>query len=196
MAEVRAIFFREFKAKETLVLAHSGDQTQHLLWRLQNGELPAILQPTTFVLLIGVNNLGVGFSPKATAKGVAAVYAYLQMERPSARVVVMSILPRGTGEYYHLNHTSMGAVGITNTLIKAKIEAAHDDKLVFVDCVKPFLVKGSNSKGKEPLVNGSLYIGNREIWGGDHSHYLDLVHPNAQGHVIMAQCIRPSLAAV
>ncbi|CAN0509242.1 unnamed protein product, partial [Ectocarpus sp. 8 AP-2014] len=26
-------------------LGVSGDQTQHLLWRLQNGELPDVLQP-------------------------------------------------------------------------------------------------------------------------------------------------------
>lgn len=43
-----------------LVLAISGDQTQHLLWRLQNGELPITLSPRKGVILIGTNNLGAG----------------------------------------------------------------------------------------------------------------------------------------
>ncbi|CAM9789241.1 unnamed protein product, partial [Sphacelaria rigidula] len=28
-----------------LNLGVAGDQTQHLLWRLQNGELPSVLKP-------------------------------------------------------------------------------------------------------------------------------------------------------
>lgn len=44
-----------------LVLAVGGDQTQHLLWRLQNGELSAAMASdpaVLFVLHIGTNNLG------------------------------------------------------------------------------------------------------------------------------------------
>ena len=48
-----------------LVVGISGDQTQHLLWRLEHGELPAgrlrELPGATFVVLIGTNNLGPKF---------------------------------------------------------------------------------------------------------------------------------------
>ena len=37
-----------------------GDQTNHLLWRLQNGETPdAAHQPAAAVILIGTNDLGI-----------------------------------------------------------------------------------------------------------------------------------------
>ena len=35
-------YYKDFGA---LNLGMGGDQTQHLLWRLQNGELPDVLQP-------------------------------------------------------------------------------------------------------------------------------------------------------
>ena len=31
-------------------LGVAGDQTQHLLWRIQNGELPDVLQPEVCVV--------------------------------------------------------------------------------------------------------------------------------------------------
>ena len=51
-----------------LVLAISGDQTQHLLFRLANGELPPALRGgpggdgVTISLLIGTNNIAVGYT--------------------------------------------------------------------------------------------------------------------------------------
>ncbi|CAN0387844.1 unnamed protein product, partial [Ectocarpus sp. 13 AM-2016] len=36
---------RHYADLGSINLGVSGDQTQHLLWRLQNGELPDVLQP-------------------------------------------------------------------------------------------------------------------------------------------------------
>ena len=42
----------------------AGDQTGHLLWRLQNGETPdSEHQPAAAVILIGTNDLGVAMRP-------------------------------------------------------------------------------------------------------------------------------------
>ena len=51
-----------------LVLAIAGDQTQHLLFRLANGEMPPALREgpggndVTISLLIGTNNIAVGYT--------------------------------------------------------------------------------------------------------------------------------------
>ena len=49
---------QKFPDYSPLVLAISGDQTQHLLWRLQNGEWPSSIPTATVVVMIGTNNLG------------------------------------------------------------------------------------------------------------------------------------------
>lgn len=79
----------------SLVLAISGDQTQHLLWRLQNGELPPGLRRARAVvnLHIGTNNIGQGHTANETIAGVRAVASWL-LHNSRASVLVNSLLPR------------------------------------------------------------------------------------------------------
>ena len=73
---------------DPIVLAISGDQTQHLMWRLDHGELPREASKTTnatFVVMIGTNNLGNGHLPGQALAGVNAV-ADLLLQRASGRV--------------------------------------------------------------------------------------------------------------
>jgi lysophospholipase L1-like esterase len=73
----------------------SGDQTQNLLWRLQNGEMAGIY-PKVVMLLIGTNNFGIGGqTPQQTAAGVAAVVNEIHKWSPSSKVLLMGIFPRG-----------------------------------------------------------------------------------------------------
>ena len=87
---------------DPLVLAISGDQTQHLLWRLQNGQLLpeyAHNPSSIFVVLIGTNNLGSGELPEATAQGIAAVVEYLLNHTSDDNdIMLMNVLPRGDGK--------------------------------------------------------------------------------------------------
>ena len=65
---------------EPLVLGIAGDQTQHLLWRLQHGEAAASwtqVPEMLTVLLIGTNNLGAGQRPAEAAAGVLAAASWL-----------------------------------------------------------------------------------------------------------------------
>ena len=80
-----------------LVLGIAGDQTQHLLWRLQHGEAAgswARTPETLSVLLIGTNNLGAGQRPSEAAAGVLAVASWL-LRHTAGRVLVLATLPRG-----------------------------------------------------------------------------------------------------
>jgi N-acetylglucosamine-6-sulfatase len=72
-----------------------GDQTQHVLWRLQNGDLDGY-QAKLFVVMIGTNNLwGRNAKPEQAVAGVKAVIDLIQSKQPKAKILLMSILPIG-----------------------------------------------------------------------------------------------------
>jgi lysophospholipase L1-like esterase len=72
-----------------------GDQTQHVLWRLQNGQLDGY-QAKLFVVMIGTNNLwGRDAIPAHAAGGVKAILNMIQAKQPQAKILLMSVLPTG-----------------------------------------------------------------------------------------------------
>jgi lysophospholipase L1-like esterase len=75
------------------VFAVGYDRTQHVLWRMQNGEGEGY-QPKVIQLLIGTNNLGPN-TPAETIEGEKAVLADLQKRFPAARILITAIFPRG-----------------------------------------------------------------------------------------------------
>jgi lysophospholipase L1-like esterase len=66
------------------------------LYRLQNGELPDTLSTKVFWILIGTNDFGaLHCSGESIAAGYIRIVQYLQTQRPDAKIVLNSILPRG-----------------------------------------------------------------------------------------------------
>lgn len=78
-----------------LNLGVSGDTTQSVLWRLENGHWPAGLRPAAIVLLIGTNNIAHGNRPEDVALGVVTIITRLQRLAPGAKIVLLGVLPRG-----------------------------------------------------------------------------------------------------
>ncbi len=72
----------------------SGDRSEHLLWRLQHGNL-AGPPPRGLVLLIGTNDLGHDRSPEDTAEGIRADLLYLRQRLPDAPILLLGLWPRG-----------------------------------------------------------------------------------------------------
>ena len=77
-----------------------GDQTQNILWRLENGELDAV-NPKVVVLLAGTNNIGntsargdADASADDVTRGLQAVVRAIQTKAPAATIVVMGVFPR------------------------------------------------------------------------------------------------------
>jgi lysophospholipase L1-like esterase len=70
-----------------------GDQTQHVLWRLQNGELDGI-KPRVVVLMIGTNNTG-GNSAEQIAEGITAIVKTIHSKSPDTKVLLLAVFPRG-----------------------------------------------------------------------------------------------------
>lgn len=72
----------------------SGDRTQHVSWRIENGNLDGI-EPWGVMLLIGTNNLTAGDPPEQVAAGIEAVVDRLERAEPQAHVLLLGVLPRG-----------------------------------------------------------------------------------------------------
>jgi lysophospholipase L1-like esterase len=75
----------------------SGDKTQHVLWRITNGELDG-LSPKVVVLMIGTNNV-LNAPVPAIEQGVAAITGELDRRLPKARILLLGIFPRGQAPY-------------------------------------------------------------------------------------------------
>jgi beta-glucosidase len=70
-----------------------GDRTQHVLWRIEHGELDGI-KPKVIVLMIGTNNLGSNM-PDEIAQGVTAIVGELRRRLPASKILLLGIFPRG-----------------------------------------------------------------------------------------------------
>ncbi len=70
-----------------------GDRTQHVLWRIENGELDGY-HPKAVVLMIGTNNLGSN-TDEEIADGIKAVVEAIHHKQPHAKVLLLGIFPRG-----------------------------------------------------------------------------------------------------
>jgi lysophospholipase L1-like esterase len=70
-----------------------GDRTEHVLWRIQNGELDGI-KPKVAVLMIGTNNTGSN-SAEQIADGITEIVKTLRTRSPETKVLLLAVFPRG-----------------------------------------------------------------------------------------------------
>ncbi len=88
----RRTWRRYYAQRDALNLGAAGDQIQHTLWRLQNGNLQG-LSPRLAVLMVGVNNI---YQPvKHVVSGLRLTVNYLRRRLPRTRLLVLGILPFG-----------------------------------------------------------------------------------------------------
>lgn len=86
----------ELKPLNAATFAMSGDRTEHVLWRLQNGNLDTPARPKVFTLLIGTNNtLQRKDPPQEIAGGVRLILDTIQARFPNAHILLYGILPVG-----------------------------------------------------------------------------------------------------
>jgi lysophospholipase L1-like esterase len=70
-----------------------GDRTEHVLWRLANGEIEGI-SPKVLVLLIGINNGGRD-SAADIAEGIRAIVTVLRRDLPNTKILLLGVFPVG-----------------------------------------------------------------------------------------------------
>jgi lysophospholipase L1-like esterase len=126
------------KGLSVLNLAVGGDQTQHMLWRLEHLPLKRT-QPRTVVLLAGTNNLGHGVPPCDVLAGIEKIIDQLQQAWPQARLVVLGVLPRGKTLRSHEKSRLFVNSGLS--------DLAPRKGFVYVDTAAAFYCNGTNTCG-------------------------------------------------
>ncbi len=83
-------YFGDLKAVN---LGVSGDQTAHLLWRVENSSWAAAA-PKVAMIMIGTNNLSSAHTPAEIAAGIEAVVGRLRRLSPTTRILLLGVFPR------------------------------------------------------------------------------------------------------
>ncbi|XP_072049165.1 platelet-activating factor acetylhydrolase IB subunit alpha2-like [Amphiura filiformis] len=81
-----------FEPLHCLNIGVGGDATQHVLWRLHNGEIECI-KPKAVVVLVGTNNHG--HTAGQVAGGIEAIVRFISEKQPQAHIIVLALPPRG-----------------------------------------------------------------------------------------------------
>ncbi len=86
--------WQEFYGKRKVInFGVSGDRTQHVLWRIEQGQLDGV-KSRVAVLLIGVNN-----SQDNTAaeilEGVTSIVQQIRTRQPDTKIILLGIFPCG-----------------------------------------------------------------------------------------------------
>jgi lysophospholipase L1-like esterase len=160
------VWKKYYEKRNAVNLGIGGDCTQHVLWRLENGNIQSV-SPKLAVLMIGTNNAGnISSSPEEIVAGVKAIVEKLRAKLPEMKILVLNIFPRGEGDNDGIRKVNMKA--------NESIAKLADDKMVFyLDIGDKFL----DSDRKLP----------KEIMP-------DLLHPNAKGYAIWAEAMEPIMA--
>ncbi len=87
-----AIWEKAFGAYDPVNFGIGGDRTQHVLWRIENGELE-VIKPKAVVLMIGTNNAGAD-SAEDIAKGITAIVDTIKAKQPQRRSSSLRSSPR------------------------------------------------------------------------------------------------------
>jgi acyl-CoA thioesterase I len=88
-----ALWDSVFKPMNAYNFGISGDRTQHIIWRVQNGNFDKI-KPKVIALEIGVNNF-TDNTGKEVADGIQSIVRALQKKAPGAKILLFGPLPAG-----------------------------------------------------------------------------------------------------
>jgi len=145
------------KTYSVLNLGYSGDYTQNLVWRGENGELDGY-KAKCVMLMIGTNNTWHrSDSPEAIAAGIAEILKVIAKKQPQAKVLLLPIFPFGDNpeDPKRVNNEKV------NALIKAY---ADGKKVIWVDFNAKFLdEKGDTAKWMPDHCHPNA-AGYKEIW--------------------------------
>lgn len=158
------IWEKFYGSRKAMNAGISGDRTQHVLWRLDHGNVEGI-KPKLAVVMIGTNNSG-SDSPQDIAAGITAIIAKLREKLPETKVLLLGVFPRGAKPDDPQRKVNTATNEIIKTLDNGK-------SVIYLDISKEFLDDdGTLSKQVMP----------------------DLLHLSKRGYEIWAESIEPKVA--
>lgn len=157
------VFIEHYDPDTTLNLGFSGDHTQHVLWRLENGELDS-LSPATTVLLIGTNNAP-HHSSDAIAAGINKIIDTLLAKLPNTYLIVYRIFPRGS--------VDSRLRKITDDASDRVLGSITDSRVLYLDINEDFLDAAGNIP--EDIMADKLHLTSKgyQIWAEASAPYVN-----------------------
>ncbi len=162
--EGKSVWAKQYEKRNAVNLGIGGDRTQHVLWRLANGNLEGI-EPKAAVLMIGTNNSnGRDHTAEQIADGIKAIVAALREKLPKTKVLILAVFPRGEKPNPQREKNAKASE------LAGKL--ADDKHVFYLDIGPKFLAE-----------DGTL---SREVMP-------DLLHLSPKGYQIWADAIEPKL---
>ena len=160
----KGVWNKYYAKRNAVNLGIGGDRTQHVLWRLDHGNIDGI-SPKLAVVMIGTNNSGDN-TPEEIADGVEAIVEQLRSSLPETKVLLLAIFPRGENGQDERRRVNRAA--------NERIAKLDNGKMVkYLDIGQGFLEN-----------DGTL---TREIMP-------DLLHLSEKGYTIWADAIESAVA--
>lgn len=154
-----------------------GDQTQNVIWRIENGELDGI-SPKVVVLMLGTNNVWT-HTPAEIAAGDRKIVEMIRARLPKTKVLLLGVFPRGPGR------------GEDGKISEADIaDAAHRQQMIRE--VNAMLAKLDDGANVRYLDIGHVFLG--QDGRIPFSIMPDQLHLSPAGYVLWAEAIGPVLA--
>jgi beta-glucosidase len=165
--EGKEVWAHYYAHRNAVNLGIGGDRTQHVLWRLNNGNLNGI-RPKAAVVMIGTNNSnGDDNSVDQIADGVRAIVGALRQQLPQTQVLLLAIFPRSENP-----NAQRGKILMVNQVIR---RLADEPQVFWIDL-------------GHQLVNDNGLIP-RDLMP-------DYLHLSRRGYALWAEAIEDTLSRI
>ena len=152
--------------RKALNLGISGDRTEHVIWRLDNGNLRNQKKAKAAIVMIGTNNTGhIMQDPTEVRDGIERIVSTIRARCPQAKILLLGVFPRGVDPDDAKRKNNL-------KIIKLISQLHNGERIHYLDISDKFLTA-------EDILT-------KEVMP-------DALHPRQKGYEIWAEAIEPKL---